>query len=172
LIGGSVASSLYGVARATLDVDLVADLSDADVEPFVTALADEYYIEGSTVREAVRVRGSFNIIHLGSMLKIDVFVLRDDDYEREALRRGEAHRLEGEGASRSFRVGSPEDVILHKLAWFRSGGEVSERQWRDVQGVLAVQGDSLDTEYLARWAAHLRVSDLLVRALSEVEPEA
>ncbi len=166
-IGGSVASSLYGVARSTLDVDLVADLAEGHVGPFAADLAAAYYVEESTVREAVRRRGSFNIIHLDTMLKIDVFVLRRDEYEQEAIGRGQEHRFAEGGEGRRFLVGSPEDVILHKLDWFRSSGEASGRQWRDVLGVLAVQGESLDRGYLVRWAMHLNIGDLLDRAFEE-----
>ncbi len=164
LIGGSVASSLCGVARSTLDVDLVVDLADRHVGPFAASLADAYYVEESAVREAVRRRDSFNVIHLDTMMKIDVFVLRRDEYEQEAIGRGQEHRLEEGGEGRRFLVGSPEDVILHKLAWFRSSGESSGRQWRDVLGVLAIQGESLDREYLVRWATYLNIGDLLDRA--------
>lgn len=167
LIGGSVASSVHGVARSTIDIDLVADLGDEHVRPLVSSLEESYYVEESAVREAVARRTSFNVIHLDTMLKVDVFVLRSDTYERGAFgRRREAILAEGEG-SRRFPIDSPEDVILHKLSWYRSGGEVSERQWRDVIGVLQVQEASLDATYLHRWARHLGIEDLLGRAIRE-----
>jgi len=166
LISGSVASSIHGIARSTLDIDLVADLADEHVGPLASALADSYYIEESTVRDAVRRQTSFNVIHLDTMLKIDLFVLRADRYERKALERGRDLRLEKGREGRCFRVGSPEDVILHKLAGYRSGGEVSDRHWRDVIGIIEVQGESLAGTYLRRWAAHLDVDDLVERALS------
>ncbi len=162
-----MASSLHGVARSTLDIDLVADLADEHVGPLASALAGSYYIEESAVRDAVQRQGSFNVIHLDTMLKVDLFVLKTGRYEREALERSQEQQLTEGPEGRHFRVGSPEDVILHKLAWYRSGGEVSNRQWRDVLGVIEVQGASLDHSYLLRWAAHLEVADLLERALAE-----
>ena len=80
LIGGSVASSLHGVARSTLDVDIVAALADVHVGPLASALAASYYIDESAVRDAVRRRAAFNVIHLDSMLKVDVFVLKADPF--------------------------------------------------------------------------------------------
>ena len=72
-----------------------------------------------------------------------------------------------EQPARDFAIASAEDVVLHELRWFRDGGEVSDRQWSDVLGVLRVQGDALDVEHMRRWAAALGTSDLLERALSE-----
>jgi len=67
-------------------------------------------------------------------------------------------------------LATPEDVILHKLYWYRLGGEVSERQWNDVLGVLRVQGEALDLAYMQRWAGPLGVADLLDQAVGEGGP--
>lgn len=166
-IGGSLASSLHGINRMTHDADVT-------VEPFVGREAEfaaafprpDYYLSPDAMRDAIRIRSSFNVIHLPTGFKIDLFVRKDEPFERIAFgRRGEYPMpvLPGD----AVMVHSPEDTILFKLRWYRLGGEISDRQWGDVQGVLKVQAGRLDDGYLDRWAAELGVTDLLVRARSE-----
>ncbi len=165
-IGGSVASSVYGVPRTTMDIDLVANLRPEHVRPLVDLLKDQYYLSPEAIHEALRRRSSFNLIHLETMVKVDVFILRPEPYEQEAFRRSRRDTVVEESA-REFFLSSPEDVILHKLAWFRMGGEVSERQWSDVMGVIRVQADVLDFAYLRQWATALGLADLLEQAIRE-----
>jgi hypothetical protein len=153
------------VARSTLDVDVVADLAEEHVAPFVAALRDDYYVEEGAVREAVRRRSCANVIHLATMLKVDVFVAKREPFDRSALARARPAPLIAGGPE--LPLASPEDVVLHKLRWFRMGGEVAGRQWSDVLGVLRVQGGALDAGYLDRWAVALGVVDLLARARGE-----
>jgi hypothetical protein len=143
-IGGSVASSAYGVARATLEIDLVSDLAAEHAQQLVEQLGGDYYVGEEAVLDAIRRRGSFNIIHMGTAAKIDVFVTGTAPYAREAFRRARSRRL-GEHEE-EFNFVSPEDLILNKLDWYRQGGGISERQWRDVIGVLKVQAGALDME--------------------------
>ena len=171
-VGGSVASSAHGVPRASLDVDLLAELGPEHVAPLCRRLQDAYYLDPGRIRDAVARRRSFNLIHLETMFKVDVFVSTGRAFDREALSRVSAEVLgEGERA-RAFALASPEDTILVKLEWFRLGGEVSERQWTDVLGMLKVLGTSLDSAYLGRWAPVLGVADLLERARQAVNPGA
>ncbi len=166
-IGGSVASSALGVARSSIDVDLVADLRVEHVAPLVRRLGDAYYADESMILDAIRLRDSFNLIHLETMMKVDVFVLKQRAFDRAAFARV-AHQTLGEGASeRTFPLTTAEDVVLHKLEWFRLGGGESHRQWEDILGVLKLQGTALDRVHLDRWARDIGVSDLLDRALSE-----
>jgi hypothetical protein len=166
-IGGSVASSTHGIARATLDVDLVADLKQKDVVAFVEILSQEYYVDKNMIAEAIRRRACFNLIHLETMIKIDVFVLKTREYDKQAFDRMICDTLEEGEDAREFFLSSPEDTILNKLEWFRLGAEVSDRQWRDVLGVLKVQGKTLDYDYMRRWAHEIGVSDLLERAIAQ-----
>jgi hypothetical protein len=165
-IGGSVASSAYGIARSTLDVDLAVVLEAGQVAPLVAALQESYYIDGEMIREAIQRRGCFNLVHLETMLKVDVYVLGSGPFEREMLARRSLQALGGSEGPALF-LASPEDVLLHKLHWYCLGGEVSERQWGDALGIAKVQ-QSLDREYLHRWAAVLGVGDLLARLLAAV----
>jgi len=166
-IRGSVASSAYGIARATLDVDLVADLPEHRIGPLVERLQGAYYIDEDRVREAVKGRSSFNIIHLTSMIKVDVFVLRDRSHDRVAFSRARVQCLDEASPEHEYRVASPEDVIIAKLDWYLQGGGVSERQWNDILGVLKVQRGTLDMPYLQQWAGQLGLSELLRQAMQD-----
>jgi hypothetical protein len=166
-IGGSIASSAYGIARATMDADIVADLVHAQVASFVAQLRAEYYVDEQTVSRAVSDASSFNLIHLGTMMKIDVFIQRKDPYHKSAMERRLTERLVEDDQDSAFFVSSPEDVILSKLCWYETGGRVSERQWLDILGVIKVQSDSLNREYLIKWSNVLGVFDLLKQAFSD-----
>lgn len=155
-----MASSAYGIARATMDVDLVANVEIRQVNRLVKALETDYYIDAEMIKNAIHRSSSFNLIHLETMIKIDVFIVEDRPYDSEAFARRQPDTLDEE-SSRKFYLASPEDVILNKLLWYRKGGGVSEQQWKDVLGVLKVQGDKLDSEYLKHWASRLNLSDLL-----------
>lgn len=165
-VGGSVASSAYGAARSTIDADLVADLHAPDTHALVEAIRDSYYIDEGAVLDAIARKSSFNVVHLASMLKVDVFVLKTGAYDQQAFVRVRRDTLE-EGAGTEFNLVTPEDLILNKLDWYRQGGGISERQWRDVIGVLKVQAGALDMEYLQHWAAELGLVELVEQVLSE-----
>ncbi len=165
-VGGSVASSALGVARTTLDIDLVADLRATHVAPFVERLQADYYVDADMIHDAIRRRSSFNVIHLATMMKVDVFVLGARPFDRVAFARVISEPL-GDDRERSFPLTTAEDIVIHKLDWYRRGGCVSERQWADVLGVLKLQGDALDRAHLAHWASELGVTDLLERAMAE-----
>lgn len=164
VVGGSLASSVYGVPRATQDVDLVADLTITHADRLEELLGREFYVDADMIRDAVRRRGSFNVIHLATMFKADVFLMRRDDWSREEMKRARLEELDGPDGAVTIRFASPEDTLLHKLVWYRLGDEVSDRQWSDILGVLKIQGEDLDGGYLDKWASQLDVADLLDRA--------
>lgn len=165
-IGGSFASALHGVMRATMGAGLVADLRLEQAGPFAQRLGEAFYADPDMMREAVRRHSSFNLIHLDSMFKVDVFVARPRDFDRAQLARRQSYLLSEDPERRAY-VASAEDIVLSKLEWYRLGGEVSDLQWRDVLGVLKVQGDRLDRDYMRRMAASLGIADLLPRAFEE-----
>ena len=163
LVGGSLASSLHGIPRATQDVDVVAAIRPDDVRGLVAALQETFYLDEDTIRRAVRERSSFNIVHLETLLKVDVFVARQDNVSEQQMQRRQTFTIDPE-ARRELVVASPEDVVAQKLYWYRLGDEVSERQWSDAVGVLKVRSGRLDMDYLRRTARLLGVGDLLARA--------
>lgn len=165
-LAGSVISSLFGVARATADVDVVAQLRREHVLRLVTALSEAYYIDEDAVVDAIARSSMFNVIHLGTMLKVDVY-LASTPFDRSALARRQRDTLVPTDPLRDFSIATAEDVVLHKLRWFRDGGGVSDRQWSDVLGVLRVQRTDLDLEHLRHWAQVLDVADLFERAWAE-----
>lgn len=161
-VGGSVASSLHGVPRATMDVDFVAAMKLEHVEGFVQRLADDYYVDLVSVRTAVTSRDSFNVIRNATVLKVDVFVVADEKLGAEELDRAqEVTTLTGQ----TFRVVSAEDIVVEKLRWWKLGGGVSERQWRDAVGVVRVQAELFDEGYARRRAAAIGVAELLEKVL-------
>jgi hypothetical protein len=165
-IGGSFASALHGVMRATMDADLVADLCLEHAGPLVRALGDAFYADIEMIRDAIQRHTPFNLVHLGTAFKVDVFVARTRDFDRSQLARRRLYVLSQE-PERSAYVMSAEDIVLAKLEWYRLGGEISDRHWSDVVGVLKVQGQRLDRDYMQRMAAELKVADLLMRAFAE-----
>ncbi len=165
-VGGSLASSLHGVMRSTLDVDIVADMKLEHVRPLVAALAQEFYGDDDMMREAIERHSSFNLIHYETAFKVDIFIRKRRAFDQMQLKRRRMAVIATD-PERSIYVVSPEDTILAKLEWYRMGGEVSDHQWRDILGILKVRGEELDLDYLRQWASALHVSDVLERALQE-----
>lgn len=166
LVGGSLASSLHGKPRATQDVDLVADLQQRHVPGLVAALRGDFYLDEPAIRDAVNRRATFNVIHLGTLFKVDVFVAGDDPPTRRELERRQRYRLVGDPPG-ELDVATPEDIVVQKLHWYRLGDHVSERQWSDAMSVLAVRGKGLDVRYMRELADEMNVGDLLARALRQ-----
>jgi hypothetical protein len=167
MVSGSAASSFHAFVRTTQDGDLVVALGPDQVEAFASAFAPEFYLDPASIRRALQMGNSFNLIHLESSLKVDFFPLRKRSFSQQEFSRRQPRLLLEESIAPAY-VATAEDTILSKLEWFRAGGEVSENQWRDVLGILKVQAGGLDLAYLNQWAIELRVEDLLAKALKEV----
>jgi hypothetical protein len=166
-IGGSIASSAFGIARATLDVDIVSKLGYEHIKPLINILKNEYYIDEEMIKDAIKKEFSFNLVHLGTMLKIDVFILKKRNYEQKAFERKILEKFSDDPEALEVYLCSPEDIILTKLDWYKSSGEVIEQQWRDILGVIKIQTYKLDKSYLKTWAKELDVYDLLKRGFEE-----
>jgi hypothetical protein len=165
-VGGSFASSLDGEPRATNDIDFVIDLKAGKIADFVAALGTDFEVDADMLRDAVLHGRSANVFYLPLVLKIDFFGHPHGTYDDCEFSRRRAVTVRD---GRTIFVKAPEDTILRKLVWFRDGGGVSDRQWRDVLGVLRTQQDRLDSAYLRDWAKRLGVMDLFDRAVSEAK---
>lgn len=165
-VGGSLASSLHGIPRGTMDGDIVITPMPRHCRPLADALSENFVADLDVIVRAVQNEGSFNAIHRQFLCKVDLFVARSGGWHRSQMARRQQAVI-GETADAPVFVASPEDTILAKLEWYRLGGGVSDRQWGDVTGVMKVQAERLDLAYLRQWARELRVADLLDRALAE-----
>jgi hypothetical protein len=166
-IGGSLASSLYGIPRATQDVDIIAAIDEPGQAAALTnALRTGFYIDEDAVRLSLASGSAFNAIDLETLLKIDIFPLQSSPETLQELSRRRQYDI-GDTAGQALFLCSPEDIIIQKLKWFRSGNEVSERQWNDALGVVRVQSNALDYEYLREMARTMQLTDLLDRLMAE-----
>jgi hypothetical protein len=165
MISGSQASIYYGEPRFTQDIDVVVDIKPSHVPPLLDRFpSTEFYLNEEAVREAIRDRGQFNIIHPASGLKIDVVLRKDTPYDRaEFERRQRQPILPGKDAY----FARPEDVILYKMLYFREGG--SERHLRDIAGMLRISRSEIDTKYVTEWAQQLGLSEIWKAILHQTQ---
>lgn len=166
VIGGSLASTLHGMIRTTQDSDIITEMRSEHIQLFVSSLQNEFYVDEEMIADAIQRNSSFNLLHRDTMFKVDVFIPSQRPFQQSQLARAQRQAFELE-KEMSANFASAEDTILSKLEWYRMGGETSERQWRDVLGILKTRASDLDLEYLKRWARDLNVTDLLDRALTE-----
>ncbi len=168
-IAGSVASSVHGLPRATQDVDFVAALELKHVPLLLAKLEGKFYVDEAAVREAVEKEDSFNIVRWDTMDKVDIFVRRFEGFARSEFERRQKVTIKVQGQNVTIHLASPEDTLLHKLLWFRQSGEVSELHWADIVGILQVQGNRLDRNYLLKRANELGILNLLRKAEGEAK---
>ena len=168
VIGGSVASTAYGRIRTTMDVDIVAELNLEKVQSLVAALQPDFYVDSTAIIEAIQHRSNCSFIHLETMFKVDLFVARDRPFDRRQIER-RTRKMLGDNPQQAAYVATAEDIILAKLDWYRLGGEQSERQWRDIQGILQISGKQLDQGYLQQTATELGVRKLLEQAFLDAK---
>jgi len=141
-VGGSLASSVHEVARATLDADIIARLEPEQAGRFAKELGPEFNADVDAIADAVMRRSSFTVIHIATAFKVDVFVPHSTEYADLEMERRQSHVID-ESSGERMAFATAEDTLLAKLQWYRQGNEVSERQWRDVLGILRVAGQGL-----------------------------
>jgi hypothetical protein len=163
LVTGSTATILFGEARFTNDIDVVAELNEGHLGALIEAFpAPDYYLSEEAARTAIRTHGQFNIIRPDSGLKVDVMVPADTAFNRSRLAR--AVRVRPRDYEASFA--SVEDVIIKKMEYYREGG--SEKHLRDIAGVLKVGEEKVDLQYVAEWAGRLGLEEVWRAVLERV----
>ena len=166
-VGGSVAGIAHGFTRYTMDIDVVAQFKKEHVETFVNQLSPQnYFVDEVMIDDAINHKSCFNIFDENTGFKIDIFVSKDRDWDKEMLSRRIKGHL-GDDPEPAFEVESVEDYVLSKLSWYKQGRSISDRQWNDILAVLKVQILAIEVDYLEKWAKPLGVSELLEKALDE-----
>ncbi|MDZ4820510.1 MAG: hypothetical protein SGJ20_16210 [Planctomycetota bacterium] len=166
-VGGSVAGSVHGIGRSTLDVDVAAELNSAQAVELIRSLGTAYYASESAALEAVRNGSCFNVIHLASAFKVDIFVIGRRPFEQSVLDRAVVDSV-GTSDPVSARVATAEDIILLKLDWYRLSNMTSERQWNDATTIAKLNAARLDREYLKYWGETLQISHLVEQLLEKI----
>ncbi len=168
-VGGGLASSILGETRTTVDADLAILLNDQSLlSQLIETIQSDFYISEIAVKEALSFRtNTFNIIHLQSALKADIYPIRDSDQFRQmAMTRRQKIYPTG-SPDLSFYICTAEDIVLQKLIGYHMTERKSNKQWRDVLGVLKLQAERLDFEYLQDWSQLLNLVQELEQALEE-----
>lgn len=166
-IGGSIASSSLGVSRATMDVDIITSLGLVHVERIVQLLDEKYYVDSEMIKDAIKHKSTFNVIHHDTSYKIDFFISKATEYQQIIFERISRKKLVDKDDAIEVFICAPEDVILTKLTWYLERGGTSEKQWNDILGVLKIQKNILDMNYLVNWAEKLSVKSELEKALTD-----
>jgi hypothetical protein len=165
-VGGSWASTAFGEPRFTNDVDILAEFTEESLPAFLRFLPETFYVDAEDASNSLSRGSPFNVIHMPTVLKFDLFPSRAFPLGTEELDRAISLSDTGLSKQPGWFV-TPEDILLAKLYWFRSGGEVSEVQWRDIKGVVRGCAATLDGRYLEEGATKLGVVDLLDKAHRE-----
>jgi hypothetical protein len=166
MVAGSFASAAHGVPRSSMDADVIVDINLLKGQALAQAFQGDFYVDAGQISQAISSTTSFNVVHLGSMYKVDLFVLGKSNFAREEFSRRIAKSFPDAPDQRAY-IATAEDTILSKLDWYQQGGCISDQQWRDVLGILKIQAGVLDLAYLRKWAEELAVGDLLAKAFSD-----
>lgn len=164
-VEGSVSSGIWGEMRYTQDIDLVADIRESQIQILLDAFSPRFYISEIAVREAIKLRQSFNLIDNETGWKIDIFILDEEPFQLSRFQWKKQISVNEMGQTLNFS--SAEDTILQKFIWYRQTQKQSSQQWRDILGILKLQQSNLDFTYLQQWANTLQFSTELDQALQE-----
>lgn len=158
MLTGSIAMNYYAQPRMTRNIDIVAAINIKDTERILNIFSTEYYISDQGLQDAVMNATMFNLVHLESVVKVDVIVRKDDRYRLHEFN----NRMKVKIGDFSAWIVSKEDLILSKLFWASDTG--SEMQRMDIKNLLVTNPDM---DYLREWADVLGVQELLEKCLHE-----
>ncbi len=159
MLTGAIASSYYGKPRLTHDIDLVVKIKKESVNKIVYQFKDDFYVSTEGILNALEHNTMFNLINEKTGIKIDCWIIGQDEYDKMAFARRRSVKI----FDIDMYISAPEDVILSKLKWYKESQ--SEKHLEDISGILEVQKGKLDIEYLKICAEKLSVEDLLSRIL-------
>ncbi|MGK7946451.1 MAG: hypothetical protein AB4058_18480 [Microcystaceae cyanobacterium] len=155
LVGGSLASTLFGEPRSTQDIDFIVDLEIEKINLFIDTFTPQFYLSESAIQEAINSQSSFNLIDPDSLGKIDIFILKQRPLNQSEFQRRQKLVVQ-ENPARTLYLSTPEDAILQKIIWYKMTNQ-SDKQWRDILGIMKLQGTKLDRIYLDKWATELNL---------------
>ena len=160
IVGGSMASGVWGEPRQTHDVDLEVWVSQTNADAFQNAFPEPYWVDREILDEALRSEVDFpmvQVLRTDIMLKFDCFLQRPSEFADECMSR--AHSIELT-PGKAIQIASAEQILVQKLRWFELGGRASERQWRDLLGITKTS-KKIDWNFVERWANFFSISDIL-----------
>lgn len=152
MLTGSMAMVEYAMMRMTNDIDIVMEVSPADAEKIIKTFEPDYYVPHGRVRDAISRKFMFNLLHQGTLVKVDCVVRKDNEFQRKAF----SHRRKINFSGFDVWIIGKEDLILSKLNWAKN--TKSEMQMRDVASIIR---NGYDEKYVKDWAEKLGVEDIL-----------
>jgi hypothetical protein len=164
-ITGSIASMFYGEPRFTNDIDVVADIKEEQIAGLMKLFPEsKFYLSKDTVKNAIKNKSQFNIIHPASGLKIDIVISKEDDFDKSRFNRSK--RVTPVEAIRA-KFASPEDVIIMKMKYYKEGE--SEKHLRDIASIMKISGDEIDKSYIELWVNKFSLSDIWNTVLNKLK---
>ncbi len=164
IITGGIAVVVWGRPRFTADIDIVVELSVKKADRLAYELLEinkEAYVDRRMIQRALESKGEFNFIHPGAGLKVDFWIMKNDEFDRSRLTR----RVKKKIAGVETYLSSPEDLILVKLLWYKEGE--STRQLEDIESILKIQ-KKLDWKYLKKWSKIQSTSRILASLMKKI----
>ena len=159
MLTGAYAVSFYGRPRSTHDIDINISISTHNVKDIYNAFKDSFYISREQIEEAIRYQSMFNVVHNETIDKIDFWILKDDEFDKERFGRRRKETVSG----KEIFISSPEDVILSKLDWYKKSD--IQKHYDDVSGIFEIQQRNLDIDYVKKWAEKLSFLSILLEVI-------